>query len=95
MSLGGCGMLRSDGEYDSSARAVTLSPSAHLAAIVGAAPLTRADALDRLWDYIRANGLQNPNDKRQIVPDDALAALFGTARITMFDITQHLDAHLR
>lgn len=88
-------MLRSDGNDERAARVVTLRPSAQLARIVGDAPLTRAEAIDRLWDYIRANGLQNPNDKRQIIADDALVALFGTQRIAMFDINQHIDAHLR
>ena len=87
-------MLRSNGEELTTGRVATLHPSAQLAAIVGQAPVTRAEALNRLWDYIRAQGLQDPNDKRQIVADEALAPIFGGPRATMFDINHHIDAHL-
>jgi len=66
-----------------------------LATIVGDAPLTRADAVSRVWDYIRDNALQDPNDKRQIIADDTLAQVFGTDRTSMFEIARHLNAHLR
>lgn len=72
----------------------TVRASAALAAIVGDAPLTRAEATNRVWDYIRANGLQDPNDKRQIIADAALARIFGAERASMFEMTRHLDAHL-
>ncbi len=74
---------------------MTVRASDALAAIVGDAPLTRAEATSRVWDYIRTNGLQDPNDKRQIVADEALARVFGTDRASMFDIPRHLNAHLR
>lgn len=89
-------MLRSDGtDGEGRAPATTVRASAALAVIVGDAPLTRAEATSRVWDYIRANGLQDPNDKRQIVADDALATVFGTERASMFDISRHLNGHLR
>lgn len=89
-------MLRSDGS-DGEARgsATSFRASEALAAVVGDAPLTRAEATSRLWDYIRANGLQDPNDKRQIIADAALAKVFGADRASMFDIARHLSAHLR
>jgi len=89
-------MLRSNGN-DEPARgsATTVRASEALAAIVGDAPLTRAEATSRVWDYIRTNGLQDPNDKRQIVADEALAKVFGADRASMFDIPRHLNAHLR
>ncbi|VXC75891.1 SWIB/MDM2 domain-containing protein [Sphingomonas sp. AX6] len=88
-------MLRSDGEDEILRRTATVRPSVELAGIVGTGRMTRAEALNRLWDYIRTNGLQDPNDKRQIVADEALGRVFGSARASMFDINQHLDAHLR
>ena len=87
-------VLRSDGDRETTGRTTTLRPSAQLAPITGPAPLTRAEALNRLWDYIRAHGLQNPNDKRQIDADDVLAAVFGAPHATMFDINRHIDRHL-
>jgi upstream activation factor subunit UAF30 len=89
-------MLRSDGIDESTRmRAPLLHASAELAAIVGDAPLSRAEAVSRIWDYIRANGLQNPNDKRQIIADPALSRIFGSDRVTMFDIERHVISHLR
>ncbi len=96
MAYGGPKMLRSDGtDGEGRGAANTVRASAALALIVGNAPLTRADATSRLWDYIRTNGLQDPNDKRQIIADDALAKVFGADRASMFDIPRHLNAHLR
>ncbi len=89
-------MLRSDGIDESThTRAPQLRASAELAAIVGDAPLSRAEALSRVWDYIRANGLQDPNDKRQILANPVLARIFGSNRTTMFEIDRHVNAHLR
>jgi len=82
-----------DGSTGGSAAHVRASPE--LAAIVGAEPLTRADIVSRIWDYIKANDLQDPNDKRQIVADDTLARLFDGPRASMFDLDRHIARHLR
>ncbi len=52
--------------------------SKELAAIVGAKEMSRPDVTKKLWDYIKEKGLQDPNNKRLIIPDKALAALFGS-----------------
>jgi DNA topoisomerase III len=89
-------MLRSNGNDEPTrGSATSFRASEALAAIVGDAPLTRAEATSRLWDYIRANGLQDANDKRQIIADEALAKVFGADRASMFEIARHLNAHLR
>lgn len=49
-----------------------------LASLVGAQALPRAQVLKRVWEYIKSQGLQDPADKRMIVPDAALAAALGT-----------------
>ena len=49
------------------ARPVT--PSADLAAITGSAPLPRSQVVSKVWDHIRKNNLQNPQNKREIVAD--------------------------
>ena len=43
---------------------VTLSGD--LEAVIGKGPMTRAQVTSKVWDYIKANGLQDKNDKRQI-----------------------------
>lgn len=48
-----------------------------LAEIVGAAEMPRGEIIKKLWDYIKANNLQDPNNKRLIVPDASLAKVFG------------------
>ena len=73
-----------------------LTPSADLAAIVGSGALTRADVVKKVWDYIKANNLQNPANKREIVADAKLKPVFGGKdKVTMFEMNKHLSGHLK
>ena len=72
-----------------------LRPSAELAAVVGPGPLPRGEVVSKVWEYIKAKGLQNPEDRREILADDKLEAVFGTKRVTMFEMNKHLARHLR
>ena len=72
-----------------------LTPSAELAAIVGDEPLARTEIVKRLWDYIRQHGCQDPADKRIIVADDKLRAVFGQDRVNMLTMMGLLSPHLR
>ena len=54
-----------------------VQPSAALAAIVGHTPLPRTEITKRLWDYIKAHGLQDAQNKRMINADTTLLPLFG------------------
>src|SRR5450830_682486 len=40
------------------------TPSAELAAVIGAEPIARAQVIKKLWDYIKANSLQDATNKR-------------------------------
>jgi chromatin remodeling complex protein RSC6 len=71
-----------------------VTPSADLAAITGKDPLPRSQVVSKMWDYIRANKLQNPDNKREIVADDKLKKIFGTDRCSMFEMNKHLSRHL-
>jgi chromatin remodeling complex protein RSC6 len=75
------------------ARPVT--PSADLAAITGSAPLPRSEVVSKIWDHIRKNNLQNPQNKREIVADDKLRKVFGKDRATMFEMNKLLSNHLK
>ncbi len=72
-----------------------VTPSAELAAIVGAEPLARTEVVSKVWDHIREHGLQDPIDKRVIVADDKLRAVFGQDRATMFEMQKLLSPHLK
>jgi chromatin remodeling complex protein RSC6 len=71
-----------------------VKPSNELAAITGADPLPRSAVVSKMWDYIRRNNLQNPENKREIIADDTLRPIFGQDRISMFDMNKALSRHL-
>jgi chromatin remodeling complex protein RSC6 len=72
-----------------------LTPSATLAAIIGSKPTPRGQIVKKLWDYIKANKLQDEKDKRNINADAKLKALFGgKSKITMFEMAKHVAANV-
>lgn len=71
-----------------------VKPSAELAAIVGAEPLPRTEVVSKIWDHIRKHDLQDSTDKRTIMADDKLKAVFGKDRCTMFEMQKLLSPHL-
>ena len=71
-----------------------LRPSKELAAVVGADPLPRGEAVRKVWAYIKQHGLQDSEDRRQILADDKLEPIFGQKRVTMFEMNKHLARHL-
>ena len=84
---------KSDKKVDGLHRPV--QPSAELAAIIGDKPTTRSDVVSALWAYIKKNKLQDPNDGREILADDKLAAVFGKKKASMFEMNKHVSAHLK
>ena len=71
-----------------------LQPSKELAAVVGSKPLPRPEVVSKVWDYIKKNKLQDPQNKREIMADEKLQAVFGKNRVTMFEMNKHLAQHL-
>lgn len=69
-------------------------PSAELAAVVGTEPLPRTQVVSKLWEYIKANDLQAPNDKRNIIADSKLKPIFGKDQISMFEMAGLIGRHL-
>ncbi len=70
-------------------------PSEDLAKVVGPGPLTRAEVTKRVWDYVKANGLQDQQNRRQINADDKLRPIFGgKAQVSMFEMTKLVSNHL-
>ena len=73
-----------------------LQPSAELAAVVGSGKLARGEVVSKIWDYIKKNNLQNPENKREIVADAKLKPVFGGKdRVSMFEMNKHLAQHLK
>lgn len=72
-----------------------LTPSAALAAVVGAKALPRTEVVKQLWVYIKANKLQDAINKRMINADAKLKAVFGKAQVTMFEMAGLIGKHLK
>ena len=72
-----------------------VQPSSDLAAITGSSPLPRSQVVSKVWDHIRKNNLQNPQNKRDIIADDKLRKVFGKDRCTMFEMNKQLSNHLK
>jgi chromatin remodeling complex protein RSC6 len=63
--------------------------------VVGSSPLPRTEVVSKVWEYIKAKNLQNPQNKREILADDKLQAIFGgKRRVSMFEMNKHLAQHL-
>ena len=73
-----------------------MTPSAILAAVVGATPIPRTEVVKKIWEYIKKHNLQDATNKRQINADDKLKAVFGgKASVSMFEMTKLVNAHLK
>ncbi|RZL42427.1 MAG: DNA topoisomerase III [Variovorax sp.] len=71
-----------------------LKPSEALAAVIGAEPVARTEVIKKLWDYIKAQGLQDATNKRAINADAKLRAVFGKDQVTMFELAGIVGKHL-
>lgn len=65
-----------------------------LAAVLQVEKLSRPQVVKQLWVYIKGNELQNPADKREILCDVNLRAVFGVDKIDMFRMNKVLGQHL-
>jgi DNA topoisomerase III len=74
--------------------AAGLQPSAALAAVIGAEAVARTQVIKKLWDYIKANNLQDATNKRAINADAKLLAVFGKPQVTMFELAGIVGKHL-
>jgi len=58
--------------------------SDELAAFLGSGKhMARTSIVKSLWEYIKKNNLQNPGDKREILLDDKMKAVFGVDTFTV------------
>ncbi len=71
-----------------------LKPSEALAAVIGGENVARTAVIKKLWDYIKANGLQDATNKRAINADAKLKPVFGKDQVTMFELAGIVGRHL-
>ena len=73
-----------------------VQPDEKLAQVIGTQPLSRTEVTKKLWEYIRNNGLQDPENKTFIKADDKLRPVFdGRDRVSMFEMTKLVSGHLK
>ncbi|KAH6826925.1 SWIB complex BAF60b domain-containing protein [Perilla frutescens var. hirtella] len=68
--------------------------SPRLQAIVGQPALPRTEIVRQLWAYIRKHNLQDPENKRKIICNDALRLVFETDCTDMFKMNKLLAKHI-
>ena len=68
--------------------------SSQLAALVNETQLSRPQTVKKIWEYIKARDLQDPNDKRQIICDDAMRSVFKSDKVHMFTMNKIINTHL-
>ncbi|MFH1720036.1 MAG: SWIB/MDM2 domain-containing protein [Patescibacteria group bacterium] len=72
-----------------------LKLTADLEAVVGNGPMPRSEVVKKLWVYIKRNNLQDPKNRRNIVADAKLKAVFGgKGVVNMFEMTKLVSKHL-
>jgi len=64
-----------------------------LATFMNADSCPRSDVVKEIWRHTKEHDLQDPKDKRYIVCDDRLFALFRKKRIHMFKMNKELTKH--
>jgi chromatin remodeling complex protein RSC6 len=73
-----------------------VQPDDKLAAVVGAEPKPRTEITKKIWDYIKANNLQDPQNKRMINADAKLGPIFGgKSQVSMFEMTKLVNQHIK
>ncbi|KAG8066598.1 hypothetical protein GUJ93_ZPchr0004g39569 [Zizania palustris] len=68
--------------------------SPELQTIVGETVMSRTQIVKQLWQYIRDNNLQDPDDKRKIICNDELRVVFETDATDMFKMNKLLAKHI-
>ena len=71
-----------------------MTPSAALAAIIGAKPVPRTEVTKKVWEYIKANKLQDAAKRTMINADAKLKEIFKKAQVSMFEMTKLINGHL-
>ena len=88
-----CILIGTAGGFADTITGQTLWPSIR-SAMIGAEAVARPQVIKKLWDYIKAKGLQDAANKRAINADAKLLPIFGKPQITMFELAGIVGKHL-
>lgn len=73
-----------------------LKVSDALAEVIGAGDRARTEVVSAIWKYIKKHDLQDPKNRRNILADAKLKAVFGgKSVVNMFEMTKHVSKHLK
>jgi len=73
-----------------------VQPDDKLAVVVGKKPLPRTQVTKKLWAYIKKRKLQDKKNRRMIIADAALLAVFGgRKKVDMFEMTKLVSKRLK
>jgi chromatin remodeling complex protein RSC6 len=89
---------KSDKKKNPSGFAKPAPISADLASFLGLSPtdtIARTDVTSKVIAYVKEHNLQNPENKKQIIPDAKLKALLqpGESEVNFFNLQTHLKKH--
>ncbi|KAJ0076816.1 hypothetical protein Patl1_36211 [Pistacia atlantica] len=70
----------------------SLSPQ--LQKFLGVSELARTQVVKKVWAYIKENNLQDPKNKKKILCDKSLLAIFRVNSIDMFQMNKVLSKHI-
>jgi chromatin remodeling complex protein RSC6 len=75
---------------------IMYKPSNELSEVLGSSDsLPKTQVIKKVWEYIKANNLQDPKEKRYIMNDSKLKKVFGNEdRTFMMKISGHLSKNL-
>ncbi|TYJ10391.1 hypothetical protein E1A91_A11G205100v1 [Gossypium mustelinum] len=68
--------------------------SQQLQELLGVPEMARTEVVKQMWVYIREKNLQDPVNKKNIICDEPLHALFGVESIDMFQMNKALSKHI-
>ena len=73
-----------------------LTVSADMAKVIGKEPMPRTQIIKKIWDYIKANDLQDKTNRRMINADDKLKVVFGgKEQVSMFELAKVVNNHVK
>ncbi|CAH9095182.1 unnamed protein product [Cuscuta europaea] len=84
--------VKSRGRPNGILKPIKVSPA--LEKFIGASEVSRTDAVKKVWEYIKAQNLQNPANKKEIRCDEKLKTIFsGKETVGFLEIAKQLAQH--
>jgi upstream activation factor subunit UAF30 len=63
-------------------------------AVIGVERAPMKEIVRLIWVYIRNNNLQNPLNRKMIIPDQTLAAVIGPKQVDCFKMMTQIRQHI-